>query len=70
MIMTDPLPYDPETDESDIFDSFTDEGLEAALRKADEDIAAGRVVSHAEVSKWLATWGTPEFGPPPKPWLR
>ena len=68
--MADPLPYDPDTDESDIFDSFDDEGLERALAKAEDDIAAGRVVSHAEVSEWLKTWGTPEFGPPPKPWLK
>ncbi len=68
--MADTARYDPDADDSDVFDAFDDDGLEEALRKGEEDIAAGRVVSHAEVSKWLATWGTPEFGPPPKPWLK
>lgn len=43
---------------------------EAALREAEADADAGRVVPHAEVAKWLKTWGTPEAGPPPKSWFR
>lgn len=43
---------------------------EAALLAAEADADAGRVVPHAEVAKWLKTWGTPEEGPPPKSWFK
>ena len=43
---------------------------EAALTEAEADVKAGRVVPHAEVAKWLETWGTAEDGPPPKSWLK
>jgi predicted transcriptional regulator len=43
---------------------------EAALRRAEADIAAGRLVPHEEVAKWLRTWGTPESGPPPESWFK
>ncbi len=33
------------------------------------DIAAGRVIPHAEVAAWLDTWGTPCEGPAPVKWL-
>lgn len=48
---------------------LTDEG-EAALLEAEADVAAGRVVPHEEVAKWLATWGTPDEKPMPKSWRR
>ena len=54
---------------ADIPESEWDDELRAAVAEAEADFAAGRFVSHAEVCKWLETWGTPEFGPPPKPWL-
>ena len=38
--------------------------------EAEADIAAGRGVPHAEVSKWLKTWGTPDFKPMPDEWLK
>jgi len=34
------------------------------------DIAAGRVVPHAEVAAWLKTWGTADEQPPPRSWLK
>jgi predicted transcriptional regulator len=34
------------------------------------DIAAGRIVPHAEVAAWLETWGTPDEQPPPRSWLK
>ena len=43
---------------------------EAALLRAEEDIAAGRVVPHEEVAKWLRTWGTPDEKPMPPEWRR
>jgi len=37
---------------------------------ADADVAAGRVVPHEEVAKWLRTWGTPDEKPLPRSWRR
>ncbi|WP_442780896.1 CopG family transcriptional regulator [Caulobacter sp. SL161] len=39
---------------------------EAADAEGLADIAAGRVVPHAEVSAWLDTWGTPDETPAPE----
>jgi predicted transcriptional regulator len=56
-------------DEPGLFD-FIDEAAEAAAdARAEADIAAGRVIPHEEVKKWLLTWGTPEEGPPPRAWF-
>ena len=38
-------------------------------RRAEADIAAGRVVDHAKVIKWLETWGTENERPIPREWL-
>lgn len=43
---------------------------EAALLEAEADADAGRVVPHAEVAKWLKTWGTPDEKPMPEAWRR
>lgn len=48
---------------------LTDEE-EAALREAEADADAGRVVPHSEVAKWLATWGSPDEQPMPESWLK
>lgn len=54
--------------EPSIFD-VVDEAADAErAARAEADLAAGRVVPHSEVAKWLATWGTPDEGPPPKAW--
>jgi predicted transcriptional regulator len=48
-----------------------DEDAEAAAdAEGMADIAAGRVVPHAEVSAWLDTWGTPDEKPAPESWLK
>jgi predicted transcriptional regulator len=52
------------------FAEETPEEEAASLARAEADIAAGRVVPHSEVVKWLQTWGTPEEGPPPAEWFK
>ncbi|GLK50287.1 antitoxin RelB2 [Brevundimonas intermedia] len=54
--------------EPSIFNPPDAEADERSLAEAEADFAAGRVVPHEEVSKWLLTWGTPEEGPPPASW--
>ncbi len=45
-----------------------DEDVEArAIAEAEADVAAGRVVSHDEVVKWLRSWGTADELPCPVP---
>lgn len=40
--------------------------LAAAMARAAEDVAAGRVVPHARVKAWLARWADGDPGPAPK----
>ena len=54
--------------ESSIFD-LDPAAEEAADAEGLADIAAGRVVPHAEVSAWLETWGEPDEKPMPVSWL-
>jgi predicted transcriptional regulator len=50
-----------------IFDEI-DQDVEArAIAEAEADVAAGRVVPHDEVAKWLRSWGTPDELPCPVP---
>ena len=53
--------------EPSLFDDATeDEAAEAAAdARAEDDIAAGRIVSHDAVGRWLESWGT--ANPLPKP---
>jgi len=51
-----------------IFSDHDEEADARSLAEAEADIAAGRLIPHAEVVKWLLTWGTPEEGPPPASW--
>jgi predicted transcriptional regulator len=37
-----------------------------ALEQAEADVAAGRVVSHEAVKRWLLSWGTSNELPRPK----
>ena len=53
-----------------IFDQIDEEAEVAADAEADADIAAGRVIPHAEVAAWLDTWGAPEFKPAPASWFK
>ena len=50
-----------------IFDEIDEEEEERAIAEAGADVAAGRVVPHEEVVKWLKSWGTPDELPCPKP---
>lgn len=49
----------------------TDAEREAKLRAIAEgraDVAAGRVIRHDDMVKWLRSWGTPNELPPPSTW--
>ena len=54
--------------ERTILDDLSDE--EDAARLAEADLAAGRVVPHAEVREWLLTWGTQDEKPAPAHWFK
>jgi len=41
------------------------EAKRRAIAEARADVAAGRVVSHADMCKWLDSWGTPDELPKP-----
>ena len=49
-----------------IFDDLDDEAEAAADARAEADVAAGRVVSHEAVSRWLKSWADGSPGPAPK----
>ncbi len=55
--------------EDSIFDDVDEEADDEAMEEAEADIAAGRVIPHEDVAKWLRTWGTSEKGPPPEEWF-
>lgn len=44
------------------------EAKRSAIAEARADVAAGRVISHTDMSKWLDSWGTPNELPPPSTW--
>ena len=54
------------SEEPDIFDEIDEEAEERAMAEAEADIAAGRVISHEAMVRWLESWGTPNELPPPK----
>ncbi len=49
-----------------IFDTEDLDAEERALQEAEADLAAGRVVPHSEVVRWLESWGTANELPCPK----
>ncbi|OYV68291.1 MAG: CopG family transcriptional regulator [Acidiphilium sp. 21-60-14] len=49
-----------------IFDPADDAEEARAMAEAEADLAAGRVISHEAVSRWLESWGTANELPPPK----
>jgi predicted transcriptional regulator len=56
------------TDAKQNFDVPLDVATEArAIAEAEADLAAGRIVPHAEVAKWLESWGTADELPCPMP---
>lgn len=52
--------------EPSLFDEPDDEAVAAADARAEADYAAGRVVSHEAVTRWLKSWGTADPLPRPK----
>lgn len=56
--------------EPSLFDETDDAAETAADAEGLADIAAGRVVPHEEVARWLDTWGTPDEAPAPASWLK
>ena len=56
--------------EKSILEDLTAAEDERRLTEAEADIAAGRVVPHAEVAVWLETWGTAEEKPAPAHWFK
>jgi predicted transcriptional regulator len=50
-----------------IFDEIDQDAEARAIAEAEADLAAGRVVPHEEVVKWLRSWGTADELPCPVP---
>lgn len=63
--MGDPARHD-EGDQIGVFDVPDAAADEAAMRRAEADFAAGRVISHDAMKRWLLSWGTDNPLPPPK----
>jgi predicted transcriptional regulator len=58
----------PASRQRSIFDVPPDAATEARLdAEAEADYAAGRVDPHADVVKWLQSWGNPDELPCPTP---
>ena len=49
-----------------VFDDQLDEDALEAIAEGEADIAAGRVVSHEAVTRWIRSWGTETELPPPE----
>ena len=58
------------TSEPSIFEQPDAEADERAMREGEAAADAGHGVPHAEVAKWLATWGTSDDKPAPKSWFK
>lgn len=56
--------------ERPIFSEDDPEAEAASLARAERDIAAGKVVPHEEVAKWLQAWADGERKPMPREWLK
>lgn len=50
-----------------VFDDVDEDAEAQAIAEAEADVAAGRLVSHEDVVKWLRSWGTPNELPCPNP---
>ena len=53
-------------EEPGVFDFEDEAAVEASTRRGEADVAAGRVVSHEAVKRWLLSWGTDHPLPRPK----
>ncbi len=52
--------------EPSLFDELDNDAEAAADARADAGIAAGRVISHEAVKRWLLSWGMSNESPAPK----
>ncbi|MDP1736442.1 MAG: CopG family transcriptional regulator [Caulobacter sp.] len=50
----------------DLFDEIDEAEEGRRIAEADADIAAGRVISHEAMMRWVRSWGTPDELPPPQ----
>lgn len=50
-----------------LFDKVDEDEERRAIEQARADVAAGRVVPHEEVVRWLQSWGTANELPMPVP---
>ena len=55
------------TEGPSLFGTVDHDAESCAIAKARAEIAAGQGVPHAEVVKWLKSWGKPDELPPPQP---
>ena len=46
------------TGEKSLFDSTDSREEAAADARAEADVTAGRLIGHAAVKRWIASWGT------------
>ena len=60
--------FDP--DEPGIFDELDEEAERLADERAEADVAAGRLVPHEDVVKWLDSLGSDNRLPRPQPWRK
>ncbi|NQE63828.1 CopG family transcriptional regulator [Caulobacter sp. RHG1] len=49
-----------------IFDEIDEAAEAAADARAEADVAAGRVISHEAMSRWLSSWAEGNPQPPPE----
>ncbi|MGA7675160.1 MAG: CopG family transcriptional regulator [Rhizomicrobium sp.] len=52
--------------EASVFEPADDAAEARALAAAEAQVAAGQIISHEAVRRWLLSWGTPHELPPPK----
>jgi predicted transcriptional regulator len=50
-----------------LFDEIDPDAEKRAIAEAEADVAAGRLVPHEDVVKWLQSWDTPDELPCPAP---
>jgi predicted transcriptional regulator len=52
--------------ERSLFDRSDAEAEDRADARAEEDVRAGRLISHGAVKRWLASWGSEKPLPRPR----
>jgi predicted transcriptional regulator len=55
------------TRERSLFDTNDPDAEAAADARAEADVAEGRLIGHAAVRRWLASWGSSARKPRPQP---